>query len=492
MSLTALPVVVGDLTTLQTGIQFFTNASEATTQTGAINTPGSNDSVFTYAGSLLNSNISLSQVAMAVGAIAESGTIAVGDTTTPNTLTYFSTVFLPPQVAYAASIITPATPSGLNQTVFAAQALGLAVAGTTGFDTDWGTLTNSQFVTAAANATGVSTSAITSWLLYWLGQYGPGGPQASDIAGTTVTAQEAAYGATLGEAIGVALLNPTSANLETVFSTTGSNGFTPNTVTGLVANALIDNAEGTYVTGVALGALPAHTPLQGEFTPGGPVITLTTGVDTVVLNQSNSTVNGALGGAGAGSTWTPGDTITAAAGTTHQTFNIDGIGNTAVIDPTTLAGNSVSGVETVNIISNTNVFGLPDQAFHSDFTATGTMTATWAGLTTLNVTSGGNATGADVLTVDPTTAVNITDTLLTDTSSAMTVNGGSVITITENNLFNLNGGITVNGGTGTTSVSITQTESGPGNDGIVTITDANGASTDAAGTITTVLLDGLS
>jgi len=388
--------------------------------------------------------------------------------------------FLPGQIAFVAA-------NHLNQTVYAAESLGEALATSTSsaaaFQTDWGSLSTTAFVTAVATATGIHASEIAIWLTNW-----------TSILGN----QALARGATLGDAIGTALLNPTSANLETVFSTNTSNPtntFSPNTVSGSVANALIGNADGQYVTGAALGALPAHTPLQGEFvSQTGTIVTLTTGVDTVHLTQSNSTVNGTLGGAGAGSTWTPGDTITAAAGTTNETFNIDGIGSAAVINPTTVGpGNSVSGVETVNIVSNVNVFGLSDQAVQGDFTATGSQ-GDWVGLTTLNVTSGGNATGVDVLKVDATTAVNIADTLLTDTSSALTVTGGSVITITENNLFNVNAGITVNGGTGTTTVSITQTEAAgfTGLDGVVTITDVNGASTTAAGTITTVTLNGLS
>src|SRR5271165_270841 len=476
MSLAALPVSASDLETLQQGIQFFTNTTEATSEATAINTPGSGQSVFTYAASLLDSNISLSQVAMAVGAIAESGTLAVGNAATPNTLTHFTMQFLPAQIAYAAA-------HHFNQTVYAAEALGEALSGTTGFGNDWGGLSTTAFVTAVATATGIHASEIAIWLTNWTSLLGN---------------QALARGATLGDAIGTALLNPTSANLETVFSTNTSNPtntFSPNTVSGSVANALIGNADGQYVTGAALGALPAHTPLQGEFTSQtGTIVTLTTGVDTVHLTQSNSTVNGTLGGAGAGSTRTTGDTITAAAGTTNETFNIDGIGSAAVINPTTVGpGNSVSGVETVNIVSNVNVFGLSDQAVQGNFTATGSE-GDWVGLTTLNVTSGGNATGVDVLKVDATTAVDITDTLLTTTSSALTVTGGSVITITENNLFNINAGITVNGGTGTTTVSITQTEGAfaTGLDGVVTITDVNGASTTAAGTITTVTLNGLS
>src|SRR5271165_4131967 len=476
MSLAALPVSASDLETLQQGIQFFTNTTEATSEASAINTPGSGQSVFTYAASLLDSNVSLSQVAMAVGAIAESGTLAVGNAATPNTLTHFTMQFLPAQIAYA-------TAHHFNQTVYAAEALGEALSGTTGFGNDWGGLSTSAFVTAVSTATGIHASEIAIWLTNWTSLLGN---------------QALAYGATLGDAIGTALLNPTPANLETVFSTNTSNPtntFSPNIVSGSVANALIGNADGQYVTGAALGALPAHTPLQGEFVSiTGTIVTLTTGVDTVHLTHSNSTVNGTLGGAGAGSTLTTGDTITAAAGTTNETFNIDGIGSAAVINPTTVGpGNSVSGVETVNIVSNVNVFGLSDQAVQGNFTATGSE-GDWVGLTTLNVTSGGNATGVDVLKVDATTAVDITDTLLTTTSSALTVTGGSVITITEDNLYNTNAGITVNGGTGTTTVSITQTEGAgaTGLDGLVTITDVNGASTTAAGTITTVTLNGLS
>jgi hypothetical protein len=113
-------------------------------------------------------------------------------------------------------------------------------------------------------------------------------------------------------------------------------------------------------------------------------------------------------------------------------------------------------------------------------------------LTALNVTSGGSAAGADLLTVAATTAVQLTDTLVSTTTNPLTVNGSLTTTITENNGTFVNGGITVNGGSGTTTVSITQTEAANGNDGIVKIIDANGASTTAAGTITTITLDGLS
>ena len=272
MSLTALPVSATDLTTLQAGVQFFTNTGQATSQAAAINAPGSTQSVFTYAASLITSNISLSQVTMAVSAIAESGTIAVGDTATPNTLTFLSTQFLPAQVAFAAA-------NGFNQTVFAAQALGLALAGTSGFQTDWAGLSSSAFVTSVASATGLNASAITG-LSHELDRllYG------QRHSGRFVTVTQAAYGATLGDAIGVALLNPTSANLQTVFSTTGANGFSPNAGSGLVQNALIDVATGQYVGRLRSRRCRLIRRCKVNSVQAGPVINLTTGVDTVALD----------------------------------------------------------------------------------------------------------------------------------------------------------------------------------------------------------------
>jgi hypothetical protein len=61
----------------------------------------------------------------------------------------------------------------------------------------------------------------------------------------------AAYGAAFGDAVGVALVNPTvSGSLALVVSEE--------------QNALIDNAEGLYKAGIALIAEPPHLPLQGE------------------------------------------------------------------------------------------------------------------------------------------------------------------------------------------------------------------------------------
>ena len=261
--LTGLPVSVSDLTTLQKGIQFFTNSAEATAEAAAINATPTTESVFTYAAKLINNQISLSQVAVADFAVM------TGVTDTVAHLTAITNDFLSGpngQVALAVS-------KGLNPTVFAAEAYGSALATNADFNAAFVTPFASNqagFAAAVSAATGVGTGAILNFVSNWTAFF-TAHPEA--LQGRTVT--QAAYGSAIGDAVGAALETPTSANLATVFSTTANNGFSPNTVRGLVANALIDNAEGLYTAGVSLKALPQHVLLQGEFHGGVEQISLT-------------------------------------------------------------------------------------------------------------------------------------------------------------------------------------------------------------------------
>ena len=91
MSLFALPVTSADLTQLQQGIEFFTNTAEANAEVTLIN--AGTDTVDAYAHRLLDANLALSQVAMAVNSLM------YGATDTTAELTKLSTVFLPPQVS---------------------------------------------------------------------------------------------------------------------------------------------------------------------------------------------------------------------------------------------------------------------------------------------------------------------------------------------------------------------------------------------------------
>jgi hypothetical protein len=250
MSLLTLPVSIPDLIQLQFGIEFFINANEATTVAAEINADTS--SVNSYATGLLANNMSFSQVAMAVSALMEGGTIPAGDGKTSNTLTLLSTVFLPPQVENAVKF-------GFPPTVYAAEAVGLALSTLPGFQS-FVNLDIDQFSQAVSTATGINSGAIKQWVTNWEAFY-----TAHPQNATTVT--QAAYGAAFGDAVGVALANPTV------------NG-TIALLVSEVKNALIDNAEGLYTVGIPLISEPPHQPLQGEALlignaggpPAGPTI----------------------------------------------------------------------------------------------------------------------------------------------------------------------------------------------------------------------------
>ena len=165
---------------------------------------------------------------MAVGSLAFFSTPGVGQ------LTSWSTQFLPAQVENAVA-------NGLDPTVYAAEVLGLALAGTPQFSFIYGNHSVGVFAQSIATLTGVNVGAIQGWVETWITFYtaNPGATQ-----GLSVTL--AAYGAAYGDAVGVALLNLTSANLQT-----------------LVKNALFDIAQGSYVPALALHGEPTPKPFQG-------------------------------------------------------------------------------------------------------------------------------------------------------------------------------------------------------------------------------------
>src|SRR5262249_41059362 len=159
MSLYALPVTSSDLTSLQQGIGFSTNPTDAQTQATAItNAAGANPTVFSYAQSLLTKNISTSQVAMADFAYA------IGKTDTVDHLNAISTTFLPPQVKFAMDNNLQGGP-----TVFAAQVYALALAGGS---KDFATTLDNQvknqfFFDATAAITGTNSAAVQQFYNNW-------------------------------------------------------------------------------------------------------------------------------------------------------------------------------------------------------------------------------------------------------------------------------------------------------------------------------------
>jgi hypothetical protein len=398
MSLTALPVTVSDLTTLQAGLTFTTNTDQATTQAAKINAPGqTTDSVFTYAASLLQTNISLSQVAMGVSALMEGGTVAVGSTTTANTLTLFATQFLPDQVRVALA-------NNFNPTVFAAESLGSALSTQASFQSFVGQSV-AQFSQAVGAATGVGVPQIQTFVTNWQNFF-TANPVA--LQGRTVT--QASYGAAFGDAVGVALLNPTSANLQTQT--------TNNVFTGLVANALIDIAEGKYEVGKALNALAIHTPLQGEGggvtpPPAGQTLTFTPGTDNFDSKSAGDTLyQGNIAGKGeAPATLSPLQFDSAKDSGGTDTIQLNVAAATATLAS---VASLVTGVETWSI-NETN--GKLDDA-------TGIIVSSLQGATFIEQISNTAANFADFTKVGTGQTVGFTSTTPTNVTKTITVDTG--------------------------------------------------------------------
>jgi hypothetical protein len=297
----------------------------------------------------------------------------LGGTQSVALLDNVSTNFLPGQVLNAVKF-------GFNPTVYAAEAAGLALAGQAAFQ-PLVALSTAAFVSQVAISTGVNSAAITNFLNNWIAFY-----TANPSATQGLSIQQAARGATFGDAAGVALLNATPANLQTVISTNAAaNQFSPNTVNGLVANALMDNATGQYVTGVSLGALAPHNKVQGEAGSGGLILTV--GIDSPTQGFQTgtggtiTTANGVFTAppgvapfGGPSNTLQAGDNLVSTVGdaTLNVTMQAPGIaGNPALANTVTM-----TGVATANITNAS--FGL------------GGFSGPITGLTTLNMQAGTN------------------------------------------------------------------------------------------------------
>ena len=252
----ASSVTAADIAQLEEGIQFFqSSAANQTAVAGSI--VAGTTTVAAYAAQLLDTNLSFSQVAMGVSCLM------LGTAQPIATLDNISTNFLPDQVTHALAF-------GFEPTVYAAEATGLALAGEAGFQS-FVALDATQFSQAVATATGVNQAAIQQFVINWTNFY-----TANPGATFGLTVQQAAYGAAFGDAVGVALLNPTSADLQTVITPTPDGLL----IEGDVANHLLDIATGQYVEGVPCDTLPQHQALQGEVGNFEGGLTLTVGIDS--------------------------------------------------------------------------------------------------------------------------------------------------------------------------------------------------------------------
>ncbi len=255
-------------------------------------------------------------------------------------------------------------------------------------------------------------------------------------------------------------------------------------VAGITSDsATVAIAEAAIALAVSTASL---TPILSLPTTGpGQTFTLTAGTDNITPPLTNNNViNGLANGAGA--TFTPGDIINLG-GTTGNTMNLSDISNSGAWTPTTLAGVTISGVQTANLSS-------------AEAVTVNIVTSTegWTGLTQLTV----NDNGATSITVAATTNVTANSTAAitvsggANVSTTQTGTGGALIisgeagTVTVNDLQGSNN-ITIDNGT-TVTVAATGVTSGtiviggttpPSGAVSITTTDAETAST-TAGAIT--------
>jgi hypothetical protein len=294
-------------------------------------------------------------------------------------------------------------------------------------------------------------------------------------------------------------------------------------------------------------AVPPSFPITGSLfdvaPAGGQTFALTIGVDNPSLTANNNTINGTFNGSFANpATLSPGDALLGGT-TTGNALNLvdlgtNGTGNLA----NALSAVTISGVQTINILSGeavvANIASSPAgfagltqlNVTESNNGANSTITA--AATTNISVTdqsqAGGAlsvqgglnvtvattevATGSGAVTVGNTTApagaVTVTATAAPTSSGgfqmgAISVTGGTVVSITQTEAgsagFTTTGGnITVFGGASTTSVTVDQSAPATASatvagvtDGLATIYDANEAGGAKLGVIITVSLDGL-
>ena len=140
---------------------------------------------------------------------------------------------------------------------------GLALAGGNGtsnnFATTFGGTDIQDFATSVSAVTGTNADQIVKFVNDWITFFYTANPAALPHS---LSVTLASYGAAFGDAVGVALLNP-----EPIGPLNQPDGLPDgrfNFVQNDVYNALKDIAEGQYVVGVDISALPPEIPLQGE------------------------------------------------------------------------------------------------------------------------------------------------------------------------------------------------------------------------------------
>jgi len=310
MSLTNPPntdTTAAEITQLQNGIQFKSTSDAAAIAT-KVNDPNSGQTVFSYASGLISGAINTSQTAVGVWSLMTGATPTVAD------LTSLSTNFLPAQSANAVKF------GFTDVTSYTTEALAFSLSTLPAF-AQFTSQSNAAFAQSLSTLLSVNIAPINDFIKHWTDFY-QANPIALKQGATTLTLQQAVYGATFGDAFGAAVQtvgNPFHFEV-------ANNKISPN---GVIANALIDNAEGTYKEGVSITSLPTHVPLRGEVAGGGTVttFTFTPQTDTFPGTAGDDLFQGTISGAGTGvgdgkSTLSPAQFDKATGGGGNDTINL--------------------------------------------------------------------------------------------------------------------------------------------------------------------------
>ena len=213
------------------------------------------------------------------------------------------------------------------------------------------------------------------------------------------------------------------------------------------------SAVTTYENLEAAGTPPTAGSLLGlGSSTGGQYFTLTTGVDNLSLTANNNTINGTFGSLNA--TLTAGDSINGGT-TAGNVLDLVDLGTGGAGNPTTVGANTVSDIQTVNVVSG--------EAINAN---TASSSAGFSGLTQLNVTESSN-NASSTITAATTTNISVIDQSQMN-GGVVSVQGGLIISIAVAEVSSITSGSVIVGSStapaiGTVEITATAQPAAPGN-----------------------------
>ena len=212
------------------------------------------------------------------------------------------------------------------------------------------------------------------------------------------------------------------------------------------------SAVTTYEYLEAAGTPPTAGSLLGLGSAGGQYFTLTTGVDNLSLTANNNTINGTFGSLNA--TLTAGNSINGGT-TAGNVLDLVDLGTGGAGNPTTVGANSISDIQTVNVVSG--------EAINAN---TASSSAGFSGLTQLNVTESSNS-ASSTITAAATTNISVIDQSQMN-GGVVSVQGGLIISIAVAEVSSITSGSVIVGSStapaiGTVEITAAAQPAAPGN-----------------------------